>query len=221
MLWKGLSVKFEEKMSFGISRKSQVDVSSKFSVKKFPTIVLQKTGDRKPHVYDGPIKFKNIFEWVNVHSEQFVFGGGSSADGSGIAPWLNEAVPEMFGKSSKDVCLGAEGALCVILFGDEKPDKLTVDVLKDVRRVYDAKTDRAVHFKFMWLNANKEDDWATKFRHESHPAVYVFNPGRRKRYLRHEGEISYEGLYNTLEKIVGGDGRFTMVSGNVIPEFRN
>merc|ERR1712084_27066 len=117
--------------------------------------------------------------------------------------------------------MGTEGALCVILFGDEKPDKSTVDVLKDVRRVYDAKTDRAVVFKFMWLNADKEDDWAGKFKHEAHPAVYVFNPGRRKRYLRHEGEISYDGLYNTLEKIVGGDGRFTMVSGNVIPEFRN
>jgi len=221
LLWKGLSIKFEEKITFGIARKSSVDVLSKFNVKKFPTIVLQKTGDRKPHVYDGAIKFRNLFEWCNIFSEQFVYGGGSSADGAGVAPWLNEAVPELQSKSSKDVCLGTEGVLCVILFGDEKPSKETVDVLKDVRRVYDAKTDRAVQFKFMWLNADNEDDWAGKFRHEHTPTVYVFNPGRRKRYLKHEGDISYDGLYNTLEKIVGGDGKFTMVGGNVVPEFRN
>lgn len=109
----------------------------------------------------------------------------------------------------------------MILFGDEKPDKGTVDVLKDVRRVYDAKTDRSIQFKFMWLNAEKEDDWVTKFKHETTPSVYVLNSGRRKRYLRHEGDLSYDGLFITLEKIVGGDGRFTMVSGNAVPEFRN
>jgi len=104
MLWKGVSIRFEEKITFGIARKSQSDVVGKFSVKKFPSIILQKTGDRKPHIYDGPIKFKDIFEWCNIFSEQFVFGGGSSADGAGVAPWLNEAVPELNSKSAKDVC---------------------------------------------------------------------------------------------------------------------
>ena len=115
-------------MTFAITRKDQADVLNKFNIKKVPSIVLSKMGDRKPHVYDGPIKFMNIFNWCNVFSEHFVFGGGSSADGAGVAPWLNEAVPEMHSKSSSDVCLGLEGVLCVILFGDEKPDKKTVEV---------------------------------------------------------------------------------------------
>jgi len=219
LLWKAVSIAFEGKMSFGITRKNESDVVNKFNVKKFPSIVLSKTGDRKPHVYEGALKFKDIFDWANVHSEEFVYGGGSSAEGNGVAPWLNEAVPELHSKSSVDVCLGFEGALCVIMFSDEKPDKNTIDMLKDVRRVYDAKTDRAILFKFMWLNADKEVHWAQKFKHESNPAIYVMNPGRRKRYLTHEGDMSYDSLFNTLEKIVGGDGRFTMVQGNQVPEF--
>jgi len=219
LLWKGLSVAFEEKMSLGVARSDQADVTNKFAVKKFPQIVLTKAGERKPNVYTGDLKYQDIFEWINIYSEQFVYGGGSSADGAGVAPWLNEAVPEMFSKSSKDVCLGQEQVLCVILFTDSKPPQDTIDVLKDVRRVYDSKGDRAIQFKFMWLNADSHTEWRTKFSHEVNPTVYVFNPGRRKRYLAHEGPITYDGLFNTLEKIVGGDGRFQMVKGNEVPEF--
>jgi len=140
-------------------------------------------------------------------------------EGDGAAPWLNESVPEMHLKSSKDVCLGHDQTLCVIYFSNEKPDKSTIDTLKDLRRVYDSKADRAVSFKFMWLNAEKETQWAEKFKNETLPAVFVFNPGRRKRYLRHEGQLIYDSLFLTLEKVLGGDGRFTMIQGNEVPEF--
>jgi len=221
LLWKALSVAFEEKMTLGITRSDQSDVTNKFNISKFPQIVLSKAGERKPHVYSGELKYKKLFDWCNIYSEQFVYGGGSSADGAGVAPWLNEAVPELFSKSAKDVCLGHEQTLCVILFADAKPGQETIDALKDVRRVYDLKGDRAVGFKFMWINADSQTDWKEKFTHETNPTVYIFNPGRRKRYLRHEGAINYDGLFNTLEKIVGGDGRFSMVKGNVVPEFTN
>lgn len=199
LLWKGLSVSFEEKLALGIIRSDQLDVTNKFAVKKFPSIILTKVNERKPQVYSGEIKYKSLFDWLNIYSEQFVFGGGSSADGAGVAPWLNESVPELFSKSSKDVCLGEDGTLCVILFTDAKPDKNTIDELKNVRRVYDAKGDRAIRFKFMWLNADAHTEWKEKFNHEVNPTVYVFNPGRRKRYLKHEGEINYNGLHDTLE----------------------
>jgi len=219
LMLKGLSVEFENKLSFGIVRKSQFDVTNKFSVKKFPTIILLKTGDRKPNVYDGKLNYKDLFQFCNVFSEQFVYGGGSSADGAGVAPWLNEAVPEFFSKSSRDVCIGHDQTLCVILFTDSKPKQEVIDVLKDVRRAYDAKGERAVHFKFMWLNVESQSDWKAKFENEHMNEVYVFNPGRRKRYLKHEGVVTYNSLFGTLEKIVGGDGRFNMVKGNIVPEF--
>ena len=106
LMWKAMSLAFENKMALSIVRSDQKDVVQKFNIKKFPTILLTKASDRKPFIYDGDLKYIDIFEWCNIYSEQFVFGGGSSAEGSGAAPWLNEAVPELFNKSAKDVCLG-------------------------------------------------------------------------------------------------------------------
>lgn len=220
-LWKALSIGFEEKITLGIVRKDQKDVVSKYNIKKYPSIVLTKTSEKRPQVYTGELKYKEIFEWLNVHSEQFVYGGGSSAEGAGPAPWLNEAIPELFGKSAKDVCFGQEGALCVILFTDSKPDKDTINHMKDMKRYYETKGERAITFKFMWLNAEIEQEWNNKLGNTSWNNVYVLNPGRRKRYLKHEGTITFESLQKTLEKIIGGDGRFTMLRGNALPVFTN
>jgi len=44
------------------------------------------------------------------------------------------------------------------------------------------------------------------------------NPGKRKRWLLHEKEITFEGLKYTLEKILGGDARFKRIKGN-LPKF--
>ncbi len=45
------------------------------------------------------------------------------------------------------------------------------------------------------------------------------NPGKRKRYLHHEGEITTEGLTYTLDKILGGDARFTRIKVK-LPRFK-
>jgi len=37
-----------------------------------------KVTERKPIIYDGDIKYNNIFEFLNIYSETFVTGGGSS-----------------------------------------------------------------------------------------------------------------------------------------------
>lgn len=69
--------------------------------------MVYKTGEKRPIAYTGKFNFQDIFDFLNIYSEQFVAGGGSSADGPGDKPWLNEAVPELMEKSSTDVCLGA------------------------------------------------------------------------------------------------------------------
>lgn len=53
MLYKGLSVAFEKKLNFGIVRESDSVLVSKYQVKSFPTILVIKTGERKPFVYTG------------------------------------------------------------------------------------------------------------------------------------------------------------------------
>lgn len=74
-LYKALSVAFESKMFFGIVRQEDVDAIKKFKIKTFPKILLYKTVDSKTMEYKGDIRYRAIFEWLNVHSETFVHGG--------------------------------------------------------------------------------------------------------------------------------------------------
>ena len=49
--------------------------------------------------------------------------------------------------------------------------------------------------------------------------MVVLNPGKRKRFLVHGDSITSEAVSATLDKILGGDARFTNVAGNSLPEF--
>jgi hypothetical protein len=46
----------------------------------------------------------------------------------------------------------------------------------------------------------------------------VLNPGKRKRFLLHEGEITEAAIEGTLDKILGGDARFKNIKGNKLPD---
>ena len=52
------------------------------------------------------------------------------------------------------------------------------------------------------------------------PGIVVMNPGKKKRYLKHEYELNKDGMSQTLDKILGGDARFKMIKGD-IPDFTN
>jgi len=45
----------------------------------------------------------------------------------------------------------------------------------------------------------------------------MLNPGRRKRYVLHEGELELQSVAETIEKINGGDARFIRL-GDDLPE---
>ena len=64
------------------------------------------------------MKFQPMFEFLNIFSEVFVPGGGSSADSAATKHWLTEVVPELHQKSASDICLKVEGAICVILLSN-------------------------------------------------------------------------------------------------------
>lgn len=91
MLYKGLSVAFEKKLNFGIVRETDSVLVAKYQVKSFPTILVVKTGERKPFVYTGKeFNFKELFTFLNIYSEVFVPGGGSSLDSSATKQWMTE-----------------------------------------------------------------------------------------------------------------------------------
>jgi hypothetical protein len=79
-----------------------------------------------------------------------------------------------------------------------------------------SKIERGITFNFMRIDASKEPEFAAMFGDET-PAIYVMNPGKRKRFLRHEGAISVADVTLTLDKILGGDAKFKPIKDNSLP----
>lgn len=78
-------------MNFGLVRSSDTALVSKYNVKKFPTVMVIKAGEKKPIVFDKKeFNFENLFEFLNIYSEVFVPGGGSSLDSSATKQWMTE-----------------------------------------------------------------------------------------------------------------------------------
>lgn len=194
IMYKALSMAFDKKLMLGIVRKESSDVFHRYGIKDTPKIVVLKASEKNPIVYKGEINYSDIFDFLNVYSEQFVVGGGSSMDGAGDKPWLTEAIPELTSRSANDVCFNANGALCVIIFNDAKPSKTALETVKQVRRKYDNKIDRGLKFNFMWIDAGKQADWKAIFGVEDLPSVVFFNSGKRKRFIRISGDLEYDRL---------------------------
>jgi hypothetical protein len=72
----------------------------------------------------------------------------------------------------------------------------------------------------MRLDVSMEPDFASIFQLEEGdvPGIVVMNPGKKKRFLKHEYELNKDGISNTLDKILGGDARFKVIKGD-IPAF--
>jgi hypothetical protein len=218
MIIRALSNTFNNKMRFGVVRSDKKDITSNYAIKKFPTLIVVKNGVKKPFVFTKEINYKNLFEFLNVFSEQFVPTDSSKA--SDEKPWLFEAIPELHDKSANDVCTSLDKTLCVIVFSNGKPVAGIIDQLKDLKKNFENNLDRSVGFKLMWLDSSKHSHWNREFdvADNSSLQVRVLNPGRRKRYVKMEGDFSFKSIEKVLEKIVGGDARFINIKAD-LPAF--
>lgn len=52
MIYKGLSVAFQKKLNFGLVRNNDTVLVNKYGVKKFPSVIVIKTGEKKPIFFD-------------------------------------------------------------------------------------------------------------------------------------------------------------------------
>lgn len=103
-------------------RQTEQGLLDRYGVKAFPKLLLIKTNEKKPYPYTGEYKFKAMFDFLNVHSEVFVPGGGSSADSAATKDWMMQVVPQLHQRSANDICLKVESAICVILINNgDKP----------------------------------------------------------------------------------------------------
>merc|ERR1712151_1104182 len=138
-IWKALSSEtvFKRTVKFGFATDEDKDLVSKFKVKKFPTVLMQRGAKAEiKEEYKGEIKFLALKDWVNLHSESGMgdkmAGAGSGKEETSIEeakPWLVQEIPEFTGKSHQDICFKGEG-LCVIYLKDSEIAKDEIEMLK-------------------------------------------------------------------------------------------
>ena len=125
--------------------------------------------------------------------------------------------------SANDICLKKDGTLCVIYVVADKSQsdpKLVAD-LEKLKEQFTSKIERGISFNFMRLDASAEQEFASVFKLESHPAVVVLNPGKKARFLVSQKEHSAAGVSEQLDVILGGDARFIRIKDDKMPALSN
>lgn len=223
VLYKALSSHFDKTLLFGLIRDSEQRLVAKYKVKNYPAIYLIKDNESKAQKYEGTdFSYQAIFDFINIYSETFVFrNSDEEVKSSASKPWLNEKVPQFTSDSANDICLKKESALCVIYIVKDAASKSNEvsEQLYSTGQSFASKISRGVNFYFMWLDASAEPDFFKVFNIESEnlPKVVILNPGKRKRFLVHDKDITEGDISATLDKILGGDAKFTNVKGNELP----
>ena len=131
-----------------------------------------------------------------MHSQIFVDPNAKENEpkpNAAAKPWLTVKVPQLNADSGNDVCLKKDGTLCVVLLNkDGTIDQSHIDTLDAVSQDFVSKISRGISFTFSWLDSSTASEFASIFEQpvEQLPKVIVLNPGKRKRFLLHEGDIS-------------------------------
>lgn len=214
---KALSVSFNKKISFGYIPKGQRDPADHFKIRKFPSLIVLQSEHQKPSVFSGEFNFKSLHDYLNIFSQQFV--PESKGAGQDDKPWLFKAIPEFHKKSSKDVCLGQEKVLCIIVF---TPGEITPELenqLKETKSKLD-ETNTNFMLKVTWINSHKHKDWVEKMgvQNKDKVTVRVLRTGRRVKYIEMEEDFSTKGVQRLIERVIGGDTRSVNLRSG-IPEF--
>ena len=91
-----------------------------------------------------------------------------------------------------------------------------MDVLDSVKSAFMSKIERGITFSFVRLDASREPQFSSMFTDNPSalPMIAVMNPGKRKRYLKHDGDFSVAEISRTLDKILGGDAKFKAIKDN-------
>lgn len=224
-LYNALGNAFENKLLFGFvdaQNSTNSVLLTRYNVKELPHLIVIKS-DKKSNIYKGEIKFRNIHDWLNIFSETFVTGGGYSDSDttSNARPWLMQKIPEVTKLSHQDVCFKKGKGLCVIyLRNGEGITGEEISMLEELESEFTSHvSDRGINFRWMWMNVDIEKEFAKMLNISKYPSVVVFNPFKRLRYTKIETEATKDSIESLVNKIAGGDARFTNVPDQKLPPF--
>lgn len=220
---RALSEYFDQTLLFGMIKSEEADLVRKYKVTSFPSLFILKNDEKQPIKFEeGDFNYSDIFEFINTYSETFVFGQQTEATESAASkPWLSQPIPFLSKDSADEICLMKDGVLCVIYLvpSAAESDKKVLDTFQVVKDAFTSKIERGITFNFIRLDVSTESDFAAVFGLEADqiPGLVILNPGKKKRFLIHEYDLTQDGITQTLDKILGGDARFKMIKGNQLP----
>jgi len=223
---------FSRAAKFGFVVEDEADVVKKFKVNKFPSVVMQRRvgTELKKETYSGDMNFLDLKAFVNPYVESGMgdkvgVGGAQGSEGNleDDQPWLTQEVPELTSKSGPSICFKGEG-LCVIYLKDGDASQAEIEMLEGLSKKFTSQlSDRGAKMKWMWMNLAIETGFKDLFKAAQLPSAVVFNPHKRLRFtkLDHGEDNEIKGddssLANLMDKVLGGDARFTPVPGQKLP----
>lgn len=220
-----LSNSFHKKLLFCYINSEIEPLVKKYNVTNFPQISIYKK-NKIVDTFKGNLAYLDLFDWINVHAETFVFGGGydTSPDKTDEKPWKFELVPKLTKLSYGDICFKkADKGLCLIYLKEgDKLEKEEINMLISLKEKFKPHIDgRGVQFRFMWIDIQVEKNFRNLFELQKYPSVVVFNPYKRIRFAKLSSDLiaTQENIEKLLEKIAGGDAKFTMLKDQKLPEF--
>merc|ERR1719203_662485 len=164
-------------------------------------------------------------ETVFKRTVKFGFAGKEDESIEEAKPWLVQEVPELTSKSHNDVCFKGEG-LCVIYLKEGGLSQEETDMLSGLSKKFTSQlSDRGAKMKWMWMDLAVEAAYKDLFEPAMLPSAVVFNPHKRLRFtkLDHGEDSEVKGdeqsITTLLDKVLGGDARFTMVKGQKLPSW--
>jgi len=184
-----------------------------------PKLTLYKA--KKIEVFDGIISNANeVFEWVNIHAETFVKGGGFSETEAPSQPWLDELIPQMNKESHGAICF-KQSALCAVYVTPQT--ELTTseqEMLETVMAEVTSSNSKDAKLKFSWLSATSEKKAAAvlEVEHITAPHFLIINPNKRLRFTS-PVEAKTENILSEIENLNAGNQRFKAIKGKKIPTF--
>jgi thioredoxin-like negative regulator of GroEL len=219
---------FKRTAKIGFATESEADVCQKFKITKFPAAILhRKVGNAvKKEEFKGKMSYEELYNFINPYVES---GMGDKVQGTGgqeasiedDQPWLTQEVPELTAKSGNPVCFKGDG-VCIIYLKDGEASQGEVAMLEGLSKKYNAQNNK-VKMKFMWINLAIESAWKDLFKADQLPSAVVFNPNKRLRFFKldhgEDGNVKADeaGIWSLVEKVLGGDARFTNVPGQKLP----
>jgi hypothetical protein len=147
VIYQALSSHFDKTLEFGYARSTDTALVKKYKIKSYPAFFMLK-GNEAPKLYDGEdFTYQHLFDFINIYSETFVFGGTEAVIESGATKaWLSERIPFLSKDSGNDVCFSKDGTLCVLYVTPcrHSVDQAVIDELTAVKDDFVSKVTKGI-----------------------------------------------------------------------------